>query len=406
MNEYKYTAYTRDKTIVNGKLKATSEAAAGQAVLEMGYHRILTLQSAESLQWLPKLTFGLKLHVVKQQEIARFSNDLSNLLSSGIILVTSLQLIKQHTTNKLLKNIITDIIDSIHNGSSFSGAILKHEDIFSETYYQVIKASEKSGNLQQGLKYLSDHIYKQIDTKKRLKKVFNYPVIVLTLAFFIGVFLVTNVLPTLIDMFTQMNVELPLITKIVIGFSTFLIDNIVNLLILLVVVGITGFLCLRTRKGKEYITRIILGIPVIKDLFLRINLLSYTHMTSMLIKAGLQLPNVTFYSTQTIKNSHIRHLLTQGRNLLLQGHSLSTALRSTGLFDAVSIEKLAIGERTGDIETAFFNISETYEKQFDDSVKAFIAIIEPAIIVTIAFVVGLLALSIITPMYSLAGSVG
>jgi type IV pilus assembly protein PilC len=127
-------------------------------------------------------------------------------------------------------------------------------------------------------------------------------------------------------------------------------------------------------------------------------------MASMLLKAGLQLPVVIQHCAQTVKNMFIRESLFQVRNQLIQGRSLSAALRSTNLFDAVSLEKIAIGERTGDINIAFTNISAAHEKAIDDSIKTFIAILEPAIIICIALVVGLLALSIITPMYSLVGS--
>jgi type IV pilus assembly protein PilC len=404
VKEYRYTAYTNDKKIVRGKLKNTSEAAASQAVLKLGYHRILTLQSNDRTIGLPRLTFGLKLHQIKDKEIANFSNDLSNMLSSGITLVSALQLIQQQTAHKMFKNIVFDIINMIHNGNSFSGAVQKHGDVFSETYYQVIKASEQSGNLEQGLGYLAGYINKQIETKKRLKQIFNYPVIVLTLAFLIGGFLVTNVLPTLIGMFDQMNTELPLITRITVGVSQFLVDNTAILFIATLIVIAAVYMGLRTRTGKLTLTHFMLKIPIIKDSLLRANLLTYTHMASMLLKAGLQLPVVLYHCAQTVKNLFIRESLFQARDQLIQGHSLSAALRSTDLFDAVSLEKIAIGERTGDINFAFTNISVAYEKAIDDSTKTFIAIIEPAIIICIALVVGLLALSIITPMYSLVGS--
>jgi type IV pilus assembly protein PilC len=326
------------------------------------------------------------------------------MLSSGITLVSALQLIRQQTAHKMFKDIVFDIINMIHNGNSFSGAVQKHGDVFPETYYQVIKASEQSGNLEQGLGYLADYLNKNIETKKRLKAIFNYPVIVLTLAFLIGGFLVTNVLPTLIGMFDQMNTELPLITRITVGFSQFLVNNTAMLFLAILIMIASGYMYLRTKTGKLTLTRCMLKIPIIKDFLLRTNLLTYTHMASMLLKAGLQLPVVIQHCAQTVKNMFIRESLFQVRNQLIQGRSLSAALRSTNLFDAVSLEKIAIGERTGDINIAFTNISVAHEKAIDDSIKTFIAILEPAIIICIALVVGLLALSIITPMYSLVGS--
>ena len=404
MKEYKYTAYTNDKKIISGKLTNTSEAGAAQAVLELGYHRILTLQSTDKKIGLPKLTFGLNRHQIKDKEIATFSNDLSNMLSSGITLVSALQLMQQQTANKTLKNVVFDIINMIRNGSSFSGAVQKHEKVFSETYLEVIKASEQSGNLEQGLEYLGRYLNKNVETKKRLKAIFNYPIIVISMAILIGGFLITNVLPPLIDMFDQFNTELPLITRITVGVSQFLVDYkaILFITILLIVAGL--IFILRTKTGKMTLTRVMLKIPIIKDLILRTNLLTYTYMASLLLKAGLSLPVVIYHCSQTVKNLYIRESLFQVRNQLIQGRSLFSSLRSTKLFDNVSLEKIAIGEKTGDITLAFTNIAAAYEKAIDDSIKSFLVFIEPAIIICIALVVGLLALSIITPMYSLAGS--
>jgi type II secretory pathway component PulF len=205
-------------------------------------------------------------------------------------------------------------------------------------------------------------------------------------------------------MFNQMNAKLPLITKILIGFSQFLIGNLGTLVIALLTIIVIVYLYLRTRPGKLALTSLMLKIPIIKDSLLRSNLLTYTHMASMLLKAGLQLPVVIHHCAQTVKNLYIRESLSKIRNQLIQGHSLSAALRSTNLFDAVSLEKIAIGEKTGDINFAFTNISIAYEKAIDDSMKTFVAILEPAIIICIALVVGFLALSIIVPMYSLVGA--
>ncbi|MFA5309867.1 MAG: type II secretion system F family protein [Dehalococcoidales bacterium] len=404
MRVYKYTAYTDDKKIVRGTVSNTSEAAAAQAVLKLGYHRILTLQSADKKTFLPKMSLGLKLQTIKDKEIVSFSLDLSNMLSSGITLISALQLIQQQTANKRMKEVVFDIINMIRNGNSFSGAIQKHNNIFPETYFEVIKASEQSGNLEQGLGYLANYLSKQIDTRKRLRQIFNYPVIVLTLAFIIGGFLVTNVLPTLVDMFGQLNTELPLITKVTMGFSRFLVDYKFIILLVVLIVVASIYLYLRTRSGKIALTRFMLKIPIVRDSILRTSLLTYTHMASMLLRAGLSLPVVMYHCAQTVSNLYIREILFQVRNQLIQGRSLSSALRSTNLFDSVSLEKIAIGERTGDINLAFTNISLAYEKAIDDSIKAFMAIIEPAIIIGIALVVGGLALSIITPMYSLVGS--
>jgi type IV pilus assembly protein PilC len=362
------------------------------------------LDPVEKTFRLPGLSANLTAPRIKEKEVANFASDLSDMLSSGIVLISALQLIQQTTANSALKKIVADIIDTIHGGKPFSGAIQKHPEVFPETYFQVIRASEKSGNLELGLKYLASYANRQIELKKRFKQVFNYPIIILSLAILIGGFLVTKVLPIFVDMFDKVNGNLPLITKLTMGFSSFLINNIFFLFLGLLIIGAVIFMVFRTKSGKMTLSRFMLKIPVVGELMLRLNLLTYSHMASMLLRSGLLLPNVTYFCAQTVKNVYVREALMGVHTSLVQGHSLSATLRGTNLFDPVSLEKIQIGEKTGDVNQAFANISESSEKVIDEKIKSLLALIEPAIIVGIALVVGLLALSIITPMYSLLGS--
>lgn len=405
MNVYRYQVYTADRQIVNGEIAAISEDNAEQAIYRMGHRRILSLKP-RGIRMVDRIVTELTKRKVTDREIMEFSSELAQLLESGIALMKALDFVADVTKNKTLKKMLEEIIDSINNGNSFSHAIAEQEDVFSETYIQVIRASEQSGNLEKGLVYMADFMNKQIETKKRLKRVFSYPAVILTMAFAIGLFLVFYIMPQMSDVFRSMDAELPAITSVMISVSDFAVENVLMLLVGIIVVVLVVWLYLLTERGRRNLDQLLLRIPVVSGMVQASNLLTYFYMSAMLLKSGLKLPQVLYYAGNTVGNRGLRENLLKMRSQVLQGQSLTSVIRQTGIFSRMEVEKIAIGERTGDIANAFENIAANQEKALEEKRTAFVATIEPAITICIGIVVALIALSTILPMYSLAGSFG
>ena len=403
MNVYQYQVYAPDRTVKAGEISAVSETTAEQAIRRMGYQRILSLKEKEN-RVVEKVLGELTRQKITEKDIMEFAYELAQLLESGIALMKSLDFITEVTKNKSLKTVINAIIDSINNGNSFSYAI-SQQGVFSDTFIQVISASEKSGNLEKGLVYLADFLNKRIETKKKLRRVFAYPAVILTMAFAVGLFLVLYIIPSLSDVFRSTGAKLPVLTAGMMAISDFFVNNILVILVTVAVIVLLGFLYLRTENGKRRLDDLLLRIPVLNGMVRTSNMLTYSHMSAMLLKSGLKLPQVLFFAANTVSNRHLRETLMDARVQLLQGQSLTAVMRQKDVFSRMEVEKLAIGERTGDISFAFENIAVAQEKLLAERQAAFVATIEPAITIAIGIAIAIIALSTILPMYSLAGSI-
>jgi len=211
---YQFTVYTSDKKIVQGMLEAASQSIAEETLYQAGHRRILSLNESQpksSLGWLQQSFNG-----VKAQDVVDFSRQLAFLIESGIPILTGLQLLEEQTSRAAFKKVITGLIMDLRGGSSFSQALGKYPLVFSSTYRQVMKASEHAGNLEIGLRQLANHMERQMATKKKIKRAMMYPVIVLMMGLGVVALLTTVALPPLVDLLTSFDVELPLMTRLLI----------------------------------------------------------------------------------------------------------------------------------------------------------------------------------------------
>jgi type IV pilus assembly protein PilC len=405
MTTYQFEAFTAERKLVRGQVFAATDSAAEQAIRKLGYKRIISIKANKSVFQLRQMLASLTRPKIKERDIMDFSYELAQLLGSGITLMKALDYIGEATRNKSMKSMLEGIIQSIQNGNSFSQAIGEYKSVFSETFIQVIRASEKSGNLEKGLTHLADNISKSVEIRKSLKRVLTYPVIVLSLAVCVCVFLVIYVIPQLSTVFLSINAEMPFLTRAMIAVSGFLSGNALTIFAIIFILLLSFWAYRRTERGKRSIDRFLLRLPVVKGVILTSSTLSYSHMCAMLLKSGLQLPQAMHYSALTVTNESLRQTLRDARTHLLQGQSLTASIKETHLFSRLAIEKLSIGERTGDIVSAFEFIAGANEKALEEKRNAFVATIEPMITVGIGCLVALIALSTILPMYSLAGQI-
>ena len=400
--QYEYTAYTADRKTVKGTIEGTSEAMAEDALYQAGYQRILSLTEARpkaSLRQMMPSFFG-----VKEGEVIDFSRELATLTESGVNILNALQLLEEQTANSAFKKIISDMIADLRGGSSFSIAIGKYPQVFSRTYCQVMKASERSGSLEAGLRHIAEFIEKQRNAKKKIQGAMAYPALLGLMGIGVSVILITVALPPLVDMFSTLNATLPLQTRILMGISNFLTDYSLHLLAGLVV--ITGLIAvsLRFPDGKFLFDKLILRTPVIGPIVLQRNMYHFCHTTAMLLKAGLHLPEIMDIVVPSVGNKVIHQALAELREKLVQGQGLSQPMSENEIFPPLMVEMLAVGEKTGDLETMVANVADRYEYAVEQRITGLVKMIEPAMTVLSGLLVGFVALSFIGPLYSIVGA--
>jgi len=399
---FKYQAYTPDKKIVQGTIEVTSEGMAEDALYRAGYQYILNLRETSAAfnleRFLPTL-FG-----VRPQEVIDFSNQLATLLDSGVPILTSLQLLGGQSARKPLKKIIHGIIEEVKGGNSLSQALGNHPNYFHDTYRQVIRASEQAGQLGTGLRQAALYMEKQLITGRKVKRAMVYPAFILLMAIAVTILLITVALPPLVSLFQSVGADLPLVTRGLIGTGSFLLDNGLYVLAGIILVIIAGFGLLRLPSVRLARDGFWLKLPLVGRVIIERSLQHFCQTAAMLLNAGLHLPLILEIAIQTSRNQVIRRALGKVRERLVQGEGLAEPLAESELFPPLLAEMVAVGEKTGSIDTTFATLADFYENKVGRRIDGMIAMIEPVMTVIVGIVVIFIALSMITPMYTILRS--
>jgi type IV pilus assembly protein PilC len=399
---YQYTAYTLDKRIVQGTIDAASERMAEEALYRAGYHRVLSLKEVRpglSLEELMPTFFG-----VKNQDVIDFSRQLATMIESGVSILTALQLLEGQTSKATLRKVLTGLISELQEGDTLSQALGKYPQAFSYTYCQVIKASEQAGNLEAGLRQVADYMEKEAAAAKKVKRAMVYPTLVVLMAIGVFTIMVTVALPPLVGLFTSLGADLPWTTRLVITVAGFLISYKLYFLggLFTLIILIVGYVRLPT--GKLAMDRLMLGAPVVGSINVERNMCRFCQSTSMMLKAGLRLPQIMNIVVQTVRNRIIRQALQDAHDKLVQGQGLSQSMATTSLFPRLMVEMVVVGEKTGNLDSTLATLANFYEQRVDQRIDTLISAMEPLLTVVIGLVVAFIALSMITPLYSILQS--
>jgi type IV pilus assembly protein PilC len=396
---YKYIAYTTDRKVAQGTIDATSENQAEEALYRAGYQHVLSLNEMPpqaSLDILIPTLFG-----AKPQDVIDFSIQLGTLLESGITILTALKLLEGQASKKSLRKIIGSLMAEVQGGASLSQALSQHPQVFSHTYCQVIRASEQAGNLEVGLKQAAAYMESQAAIKQKFQRAMYYPTFVILMAIGVAALLITVALPPLVELFSSLGAQLPWTTNLLISIAGFVTGYKLYILVGLVAIIMSIIIMARTPSGKLFMDGLILKTPSIGKISIERNMQQFCQMTSMLLKAGLRLPQVMDITIQTTRNRVVRQALGQVGGRLLQGEGLAQPMADIPLFPRLLVEMVVVGEKTGTMDATLATIANLYEKRVDRKIASLISMIEPTLTIIVGLVVIFIALSMITPLYSI-----
>ena len=401
--EFQYVAYTEDKKLVKGKLSATNEEAALN-LLGYGGYQTVSLKEVVPFFNLQKLT--ARFSRVKPREIIMFSQQLALLLESGTDIVTSLELLQSQVTNNTLRTVLGVVASDIRGGSSLSAALSKHPRAFPEIYARTLAAGEQAGNLEEVLRQMADHMERSAATEKKIKGALTYPVVVAIVAFIVLAVLITFVLPAFTDLYRSLGADLPGMTQLLISVSDWLIAYGVFLLLGVAAAAIIGYLYIRTPTGRFQFDKLMLTMPVIGRIYLLSQLARCCRTIALLFRVGLPLPEVMAQAIHGTNNKVVSKALTEVQQELIRGEGLSKPMAKRSVFLPLMVQMTSVGEETGHLDKTLTTVAMTYEVEADDRTSAAVGLIQPAITVIIGLVIGFIAISLVSAMYSIYGQTG
>ena len=400
--DYQYVAYTSEKKTVKGRLAASDEAKAVGQLNSLGY-QVLSIKAVGSLGKLRKSLDISFTSPIKQKEVIMFSRQLALLLESGIDIVTSIDLFRVQAGNKAFKTTLEEIIASLRGGSSFSEALSKFPKVFPIMYCRTIAAGEQSGNLDTVLRRMAEYMERTAIATKKVKSAMTYPIVVLVVAIVVVAALVFFVMPTFTSLYTSMGAKLPAITTMLLNFANGAAKYGVYVLIGLVALVVGIGMYIKTPLGRVNWDRLMLRLPVIGPI-VQLNELSRCCRTiSMLIKVGLPLPDIITMCIQGAGNKIMSQALTGVKQDMLAGEGLAQPMAKRAIFLPLMVQMVSVGEKTGNLGNTLTTVADSYETDADDKTQAAVALLQPAMTIGLAVVVGFIVVAMVSAMYGIYG---
>ncbi|APW41274.1 type II secretion system F family protein [Rhodoferax saidenbachensis] len=387
---------------VDGQLEALSEGGVADQLLSIGVSPVhIALAQVKDDQPTGSVLEWLNRKPVVVEDLLIFSRQMYTLNKAGVPILRAFAGLEASATKPAMVDMLKDIRASLDQGRELSAAIARHIDLFGGFYVSMIRVGEMTGRLTEVFLRLTEHMEFERDVRERIKQAMRYPMFVMIAMAIAIVILNTLVIPEFAKVFAGFNAELPLITRGLLAFSSWMI-NWWPLLIALGVgtaVGVSAYL--RTPEGRYRWDARKLKLPIVGDIILKATLARFARSFALSSQSGVPLVQALTVVAQTVDNAFIGSRIEQMRDGIERGESISRCAAATGVFTPVVLQMINVGEETGELDNLLFEIAAMYERDTDYSIKGLSASIEPILLAVIGVLVLLLALGVFLPLWNM-----
>lgn len=396
MPQYSYVATDHSGAATQGNIEAQSPQAAHQMLRDRG------LIVSELTVAPTRLSRGLRGRV-KAREIMVFSRQLAAMVNAGMNLMKCLDILQGQVKDPRFGKIIGQIKADVQAGQTFSRALSRHPGAFNALYVNMVRAAEEGGVLDEILNRLAAYLEKDAETRQKVKSAMVYPCIVLGFSLLMTGILVFFILPKFGAIFKELDVDLPITTRLLLDASS----NAVRYFYVPIALAIGALLSYkayaRTPAGRLNIDSLKLKLPLFGDLVRKVSIARFARTMATLMKSGIKTPHGLEIVAATSGNAVIERSVLTARDHVMRGERLSTPLGYGGVFPDMVVQMIAVGEETGRVDDMLLKVADFYETEVEAAIKALTSVIEPILIVVLGVLVGFVAVSVISPIYDLVG---
>jgi general secretion pathway protein F len=343
---------------------------------------------------------------IKVLDIAVMTRQLATLIGAGIPLVESLTALVEQVEKEKLKKVLSKVRERVNEGASLADAIGDHPKVFAPLYVNMVRAGESSGTLDLVLSRLADFTEHQVRLRSKVMGAMMYPIIMIIVGIIIVSVLFVVVVPKITKIFDNLKSTLPLPTQILIGTSNFIKNY--WWLILIVVVG-TTFLLLRyfrTERGRLRWDQFVLRLPIFGPLIRMIAIARFTKTLATLLASGVPILTALNIVKNVLGNKVLEAVIDEARVSIQEGESIAAPLKRSGQFPPIVTHMIAIGEKSGELESMLTNVANAYDSQVEAKINTLTSLLEPIMIVCMGGVVGFIVFSILLPILKMNQALG
>ena len=337
---------------------------------------------------------------VKADEVMNFSRQVASFLRAGVPILDSLAVVASESSSKKMKEVLTDVQRRLRAGSSFGDAIAHYPEVFPGYFIAVVHASELTGQLDEALEQLSGYLEREVEAKRQIKSSLTYPLIVLVLAIIAVVVMSLFVLPKFEGFYRGLGAKLPLPTRMLLGFTSFIAKWWSVIVVGFVVAVIAVYAVIGGKAGKTWRDTLLLRLPAIGGLVSLIAIERFCRVLSALVHTGVPLPDAVRVSAESTNNRVFERKLATVREAMVRGEGLARPIAASGLFPPAARQMIKVGESSGSLDTQLESAAVFYERELSYRLKRVADMFEPAVILLVGGVVAFIVIAQIAAMYS------
>ncbi len=390
---------------VQGQLEAMSEGGVADQLVAIGVSPVhialaKAVASEDTESWLERLNRK----PIVDEDLMIFSRQMYTLNKAGVPILRAFAGLQASATKPAMVDLLKDIRASLDQGRDLSSALMRHQELFGAFYISMIRVGEMTGRLTEVFLRLNEHMEFERDVRERIKQAMRYPIFVMIAMGIAIVILNIFVIPVFAKVFAGFNAQLPLITRGLLAFSSWMLAWWPLLLALGFAAGFLIKSYLKTPNGRYKWDARKLKLPIIGEIVLKATLARFARSFALSSQSGVPLVQALTVVAQTVDNAYIGSRIEQMRDGIERGESISRCAAATGVFTPVVLQMINVGEETGELDNLLFEIAGMYERETDYNIKGLSAAIEPILLAVIAVLVLLLALGVFLPLWNMGSA--
>ncbi len=402
---FSYRALDTAGAVVRGTLEADNRNLVIESLLHQNY-TIVEIKEDRNKEAAKKSSLNITLfESVKINDLSLFTRQLSTMVSAGLPIVRSFQILEEQTRSPMLRRAVGDIRTNLEGGMALNDCMAQHPKIFSPMYVSMVKAGETGGALDTILSRLADTLERDREINSKVKSASIYPIMILCVALLVVIFILTFVMPTFVEQFTSSGTELPAFTAFFMGVSYFIRDNGLLLLIVIILL-VVGLKWVGTKpNGRLFFDRLYLNLPIVGKAINRIAVSRFTRILGTLIKSGVPILEALEVLRGVVGNRVISDAIGEARDSIREGQSVAAPIAATGVFEPMVTQMISVGEETGALDDMLERMAVFYDNEVNFAIDALLKSLEPIMIIFVAGIIGAIIIATYLPIFNIVGTI-
>ena len=397
MANYFYVALDREGKKITGTVEGSDLKKIKKDLRQQGLYVVKIQESNSSLPFFSKK--------IKEDEVVVAIRELATFVNSGLPLDECLTGLIVQMKEVNLKKIFQQIQKDIREGKSFSQALSSYPHIFSEVMISMVRAGEETGTLDLILMRIANFLEKRQEFKSKITGIMTYPLFMVVVATGVLIFIFSFVIPKITKIFSEISLQIPVITQILINISEFLKNFWLYIILSLILLYFILKKYFSTEKGERFLDILRFHIPFLKDIFLKKEIINFSSTLSTLISGGVEIIEALKISSRVLSSSLLKNEIKNIIDFVSKGGTLSMAFKKSKYFPYLVIQLTGAGEKSGNLPEMFDKISEIYEEEVERKSSRFVSLLEPAMILFMGGIVAFIVLAVLLPIFQISQSI-